>query len=723
MQHHHRNMRSLRMPSTLNTDQQQAVNIVEGPTLVLAGAGSGKTRIVTFRIAKLIEAGVDPSNILGVTFTNKAAEEMRERVQKLTQSHVLICTFHSLGARILRESISHLGYQRDFTIYDEDDAYKVIKSCLAELSIEDKKGEVKAYKNRISAAKNAMILPDQLSPNNNIDRDFSQVYTLYQQKLQQYNAVDFDDLLLLTVRLWKEHPDVLAHYQQRWTYVLIDEYQDVNEAQYKMARLLVGERLNLFVVGDPDQSIYSWRGADVNNILNFERDYPGAKVIRLEQNYRSRSNILKAANSLIEHNYNRYEKNLWSDLGPGEKLKLYMGKDERAEAEFVASVATYHGNQHHIPLNEMAVFYRTHAQSRALEDTLAARRIPYVLIGGLSFYQRREIKDILAFLRMIPSGSDFVSFMRTLNIPKRGIGESTMEKIQAAANLERFTLFAYCDALISDIPLQNPIKLTAKQRSGIKEYVQIINELRHLSKEGSLHELVIAAIEKTGYMKYIKEDEETYQERKENLGALIAKAAEWETTTSEPSLDAFLEELSLKSALDESNPTDERLRLMSIHHGKGLEFTVAFLVGLEEQLFPYILSKDDQNKLEEERRLCYVGITRAKEYLYLSYCSSRFLWGTKRQQWPSRFLKEISPEFLERFNTARLSISRTEESEKPPIPQGEFSEGETVFHPQFGIGQIRQLYDTDQGLAYKVMFTKDHHERILLAQFAPLSRL
>lgn len=723
----------------LNEEQQQAVNVIDGPTLVLAGAGSGKTRIVTYRMINLIESGIPASCILGVTFTNKAAEEMRERVRKMTQHHVLVSTFHSLGAKILRESIQHLGYQTDFTIYDEDDAEKLIRACLAELGIEEKKGDLRTYKGLISKAKNAVKLPHQLQPKTNNENDFVKLYSLYQQKLQQYNAVDFDDLLLLPVRLWKEHPEVLALYQERWTYISIDEYQDVNAAQYTFVRLLVEKRHNIFVVGDPDQSIYSWRGANVNNILNFERDYPGARVIRLEQNYRSKSNILQAANSLIGYNYNRYEKKLWSSLGAGEKPKLYMGRDERAEAEFVASLSAYHRAEN-ISLNEMAVFYRTHAQSRVFEDILLSRRIPYVLVGGISFYQRREIKDVLAFLRMIPSGSDFVSFIRTINIPKRGLGETTIDKIHQAASKEGMTLFAFCEAVVAGTTLQNPVKLSTKQKDGLKDYVQILRDLRNQSKgESSLRDMVIAAIERTGYLNYIREEEETFEERRDNLNELIAKAAEWEMMNSNPTLDGFLEELTLKSTLDETNESDEKLRLMSIHHGKGLEFTVTFLVGLEEDLFPYIHSKDDEEKIEEERRLCYVGITRAKEYLYLSYCQIRFLWGVSRTQRPSRFLKEISPEFLERFNPAKYSFQQPRErneyrSEKPTIQStkvvpimknvhAEFSEGDAVFHPQFGIGKILKISESSVGTSYRISFLKDSSERTIVAQYATLTRL
>lgn len=725
----------------LNEAQTEAAKTIEGPVLVLAGAGSGKTRVVTCRIVHLLELGIPSSAILGVTFTNKAAEEMRERVCKLTQHRVLICTFHSLGARILRESIHALGYHRDFTIYDEEDVDKLLKACLIELNFnKEKKIDIKPFKILISHAKNALKNPDQISTaelTTDIEQAFPKVYALYQQKLKQYQAVDFDDLLFLTVKLWQAYPDILARYQERWPFVLIDEYQDTNQAQYELTQLLVAKRRNLFVVGDPDQSIYSWRGANIQNILNFEKDYPGAKVVRLEQNYRSHMNILEAANALISFNENRYEKKLWSDLGPGEKIKLYAGEDERGESHFVASQVEYHREHHQISFKEMVVFYRTNAQSRAFEDTLIYRGIPYLIVGGMSFYQRREIKDILAFLRLIYSSADFLSFMRTINLPKRGFGEATIEKMRAAADLEGLTILAYCEALLLDRPLQMPVKLTAKQKPALADYIRIIHELKQVSQEGSIKQIVLAAIERTRYMEYLKEDPETMADRKENLDELIAKAVEWEFAAPDPSLQAFLEELSLKSTLDEADPSVDRLNLMTIHHGKGLEFEVTFLAGLEEDLFPHVNAKNSREGIEEERRLCYVGMTRAKQYLYLSYCHTRYLWGNLRMQRPSRFLKEIPSEYMERMKQARSSYTareygtpREEQKEpqvfrKAPLPEVNepFQAGETIFHQNFGIGQIKEAYEGSLGLTYKIFFSKDNSLKTLVAKYAFLTRL
>lgn len=710
----------------LNNEQLEAVNFIEGALLVLAGAGSGKTRVVTNRIIRLLELGVPSSQILAVTFTNKAAGEMRERVQKMTSHDVLICTFHSLGARMLRESIHALGYGRDFTIYDEDDVLKLISTCLADLDIHDKKLDAKTFRGYISKAKNALQKPSEVEE----EIPFLQkVYQCYEERLRQCNALDFDDLLFLTVRLLKECPDVLERYQQRWSFLLIDEYQDTNPSQYTIVKQLVTKSGNIFVVGDPDQSIYSWRGADITNILNFEEDFPGAKVVRLEQNYRSRSNILEAANALISNNQSRYEKKLWSDRGPGDSIKHYTADTDKDEANFVAERIRYHHDHHHIPLNEMVVFYRTNSQSRAFEDIFLARRIPYTIVGGLSFYQRKEIKDILAFLRMVHSGSDLISFTRTINLPKRGIGEATIEKIRMGSIQEGMSIFAFCEALVHGKPLQFPIKLPTKQFEGLKDYINVIHELKEVSKVVSLAELVKQSIEHSRYLSLLELDKATVEDRKENLDSLIAKAVDWELNASAPTLSAFLEELSLKSSLDEAETDKEHVSLMTIHNGKGLEFTVAFLVGMEEDLFPHANSRGNYDQIEEERRLCYVGMTRAKEFLYITDTRQRFIWGIVRSQRPSRFIREIPSEYLEKI---RRNIRPT--PLPPPdefltemdqtIPEMEsFAIGDNVFHKDFGVGMIRGESLSSMGPTFKVFFTKDNRERTLVARLANLKKL
>jgi DNA helicase-2/ATP-dependent DNA helicase PcrA len=635
----------------LNPEQWEAVKHVEGPCLVIAGAGSGKTRVVTFRIVHLLENGVDPGSILGLTFTNKAAEEMKERVKHLTNQHVLICTFHSLGARILRESIEALGYTRSFAIYDEDDSEKVLKGCIDTLQLAEKKGDINLFRGMISRAKNDMMLPDDIDPTYFLEtsgRQLIELYKLYQERMKAANALDFDDLLFLTVRLFREHPEVLRKYQERFKFLLIDEYQDTNASQYEIVHLLAKEHRNLFAVGDPDQSIYSWRGASIRNILNFEHDYPGARIVRLEQNYRSRANILNAANVLIKYNESRYEKNLWSDLGPGEKIKVYGADDDRAEAAFVVEKIRKHHYQEQIPLSQMVIFYRTNFQSRTFEDELLFKRIPYIIVGGISFYARREIKDILSFLRIVQNGTDFIAFARTINLPKRGIGGTTIEKLHAASLQERLPIYEYCRALCVGEPLKHPVKLSAKQKENLTEYIQILEKLRKLASEGSLKDLVFAAVYDTHYLQVLKEEPDTQADRKQNLDELISKAAEWEELAENNTLADFLAELSLKSSLDETDHSHEKVRLMTLHNGKGLEFNVTFLVGMEEDLLPHINSKEEGNALEEERRLCYVGITRAKQFLYLTFARSRFMWGVRRGMFPSRFLKEIPIEYKER---------------------------------------------------------------------------
>lgn len=637
----------------LNEEQCIAVDTLEGPLLVLAGAGSGKTRVVTCRIVNLIEKGVDPEKILGLTFTNKAAQEMQERVRQLTENHVLICTFHSLGVRILRESAHHLGLRRDFTIYDDEDVNKLLKACLEEALLEPSKEAMKGLKYLNSHAK-SKLNPEQALMNFHQEHIPSTLYfelfRKYQSKLRECNAVDYDDLLTYPVQLFHEHPLVLQQYQERWSHLLIDEYQDTNPMQYFLIELLVKQHRNVCAVGDPDQSIYSWRGANVQNILNFERDYPGARVIFLNQNYRSRTNILNAANALITRNQGRYEKNLWSALGAGEKIKIYRADTGLSEAYFVGEQILRHYHYNQIPLKQNVVFYRTNAQSRSFEDYFLKRRIPYVVVGGLSFYQRKEIKDILAWLRVVYSDADYISFLRTINLPKRGLGENSIDKLYQGALSEGLSIIEFCCNLIEG-KNTTPLKLTPKQRQGLEQYVTIIHALRKIKETDSLAELIDQAITLTKYREYLDEDLASKRERLENLGALVTKAREWGSEESaQNSLGPFLEELSLRSSVDEMDGSEDRVQLMTVHHGKGLEFTATFLVGMEEGLFPHINSAEQEDRIEEERRLCYVGMTRAKEFLYLTYAKERMLWGAVRKQKPSSFLAEIPREFMQFIN-------------------------------------------------------------------------
>ncbi|MBI3900917.1 MAG: UvrD-helicase domain-containing protein, partial [Chlamydiia bacterium] len=479
---------------------------------------------------------------------------------------------------------------------------------------------------------------DLLFSNQIEDKQTQSIFSLYQKKLQECNALDFDDLLYLTVRLLKEDAKARAEYQNRWLFLLIDEYQDTNLAQYSLAKILVAKHNNLFAVGDPDQSIYSWRGARYQNILKFESDFPGGKVIALNQNYRSTNNILQASNALIQQNSKRYDKELWSDLGMGNKIILYAGLKERDEAQFVADEIIRHKTKGNFGLNDMVIFYRTNAQSRPFEDRLLSYKIPYEIIGGISFYDRKEVKDLLSYLRMILSDSDLISFLRTINLPKRGLGETIVDKLVLLAEQEGMPVFTFCQTLLH---AKHPdCKLMAKQQKGLTNYVQLITELRNDAPTYTISQILQKTINATNYLAYLEEEPETLQDRKENIDELIGTAVEWEEQQENPSLAQFLEELSLRAQVGKGENIPS-VKLMTLHNSKGLEFPVVFLVGMEEDLLPHINSKEDPEKVEEERRLCYVGMTRAKQQLYLCRAGERSMWGTFRRMFPSRFLREI----------------------------------------------------------------------------------
>lgn len=694
----------------LNSQQRIAATHIEGPLLVLAGAGSGKTRVVTYRIAHLLKVGVPPSEILAMTFTNKAADEMRQRIFQLTQEIILACTFHSLCARILRESIMHLGYRKDFTIYDEEDSEKVIKECVKTLGLKEEKALLKTLKAQISQAKNALTSPENIPADEKL---LHQVYGMYQQKLKEYNALDFDDLLYLTVCLFKSNKQILDMYQKRWSFILIDEYQDTNMAQYTLIGLLAAHHNNVFAVGDPDQSIYSWRGANVHNILNFEKDFLNAKVIALEENYRSHSLILEAANSLIEHNQGRYPKNLWSKRTEGEKITLYLADNEYEEVRFVISqIHKLHTNQN-ICLNECAIFFRTHSQSRLFEDSLLKENIPYEIIGGLSFYQRREIKDVLAWLRMILTSTDFIAFSRTINLPKRGLGNTTLQKLRET--IEKYKVdIVTCIQDILDKKIE--CKLSTKQLQGLREYTDLILTLqKNAVQNANLPLLIEQIMEKSRYLDYLREDPDSYQDRRGNTEELITKATEWQEENPTSPLVQFLEELTLKSNPEKTEQSLDRLRLMTLHNGKGLEFFCVFIVGLEEELLPHINAIARPEALEEERRLCYVGMTRAKDLLFLTAARQRHLWGIAKIMRPSRFLSEIPSAFI-KMPSKKPQANHTYQKEE----ERTFQEGDRVFHKDFGLGIVHKKYNTSLGLTYDVFFPQSKALRSLVAKYAKL---
>jgi DNA helicase-2/ATP-dependent DNA helicase PcrA len=698
----------------LNPEQLEAVEHVEGPLLVLAGAGSGKTRVVILRILRLIEKGILPKDILAVTFTNKAAYEMQKRIQEISSYPVTACTFHSLGARFLREFISVYGYGRDFTIYDGEDSLQMIKRSMQELHIQEEKSLSKTIKVLISNAKNDLVEPQDVkiplfaSPE---EKAFKDVYPVYQKKLKECNAVDFDDLLFLPVKILQGSQEIRSIYQKRYSFILIDEYQDTNMAQYTLAKILSASHHNIFVVGDPDQSIYSFRGAKFQNILNFDKDFPNAKIVKLERNYRSTDILLKASNALIAHNEERYPKNLWSNWKEEEKIKVFSAYDEEAEADFIIEKIVQHKREHKIPLKDIVVFYRTNSQSRVFEDLLLAQKIPYIIYGGLSFYQRREIKDLMSYLRMLVYNFDALSFQRTILTPKKGIGQTTLEKILIDAQKKQTPLLQYCYELTQNSHSEE-VSLTSKQKLSLKDYVDKFLVIKNtlLSKK-SLFDIVSFILEEFHYWDYLKEDKETFEDRKENILELLTKCTGWQEKNPNGTLENFLEEISLITST-EDNKEDSSIKLMTLHNGKGLEFMVVFIVGLEEDLLPHMNAKNSDQEIEEERRLCYVGMTRAKKYLYLSHATLRHLWGGVRMMTPSRFLREIPKEFIQYvFNKREASFS--EEMQ-------EFEIHNRVYHQVFGAGTIMKKSSTDLGILYDVRFDEDSMIKTLVAKYAKL---
>lgn len=694
----------------LTDEQREAVVHLEGPLLVLAGAGSGKTRVVTARIAHLIRTGVKAKEIVGLTFTNKAADEMKERIRKMLHQDVLISTFHSLGAKILRESATAFSMEPSFSIYDDEDQEKVIRECIKESGTFAAAGDIKTVKSFISRCKNALSVPEDEDP------QLIDFFRRYQEKLKTYGAVDFDDLIYLPALLLKQHPGVLEAYRQRWHYFMIDEYQDTNHAQFELVKLLAGSNENVFAVGDPDQSIYSWRGSTMRNIMQFERDFKNARVVRLEENFRSTQTILEAANSVIENNEERYKKRLWSRLGEGEKIAHFVGGDEREEASFVADTVRSLALQG-ISYDEVGVLYRTNSQSRALEDELLLHSIPYTIIGGISFYQRKEIKDVLSFLKMADSDRDFLAFLRTVNLPKKGIGEASLAKIREGYERQTSGIIPFLNEVVSG---DGPLSLPKKQRDGLVRYIADIEALR-AKKEGPMADLLSFAIHDTGYLAFLKDDE-GFEERNENLNELFAKGLEWDMR-GDGTLSRFLEDLALKPSLVQEIQGG-RVRLMTLHNSKGLEFPAVFIVGVEEDLLPHVNSRGSHERLEEERRLFYVGMTRAKEKLFLCRCLFRSIWGQERTQRASRFIREIDPDKL--VKAGKREAPRREEPPREDFGEtleGAYRTGDKVIHKDFGVGEIRAVELGSLGVVYKVYFTQDRSLKSLVAKFAPLKKL
>ena len=656
--------------NVLNPMQRRAAETLEGPLLILAGAGSGKTRTLTYRIANLIDHGVKPWHILALTFTNKAAREMRGRVVRLVgeeAEEMWIGTFHSMCVRILRRDIEKLGYQRSFTIYDEDDQLRVVKEAVKILGMDENRIPPKEIRARISAAKNKMLSPDEWFQESLKDyqaQQFYDLYSYYEEKLKLSNALDFDDLLLRTLHLFLDHPPVLDYYRQRFQYVLVDEYQDTNPAQYSFVELLTKESRNLCVVGDDDQSIYGWRGADIHNILDFETDYPDTKVIKLEQNYRSTANILDAANQVIAHNAGRKEKTLWTQEEPGEKIHLYSAGDEREEAAWICE-RVRKLQRGGVPYSQIAVLYRMHAQSRVLEEMFTRAGIPYKIFGGTRFYDRKEIRDALAYLRVIVNPADDVSLLRIINTPKRSIGDSTVAILQEYARQEELPLFSALN--------EPPDTLSSRPLKCISEFALLLMRLTALKDTMSLCQFVETMLDETGLKAQFEIDgSEEALTRLENLMEFVGAAKEFEAQSQDKSLEAFLENVALVTDLDQQEEAPQYVTLMTLHSAKGLEYDVVFISGMEEGIFPSMRAAADEGRMEEERRLCYVGITRAKKRLYLSFARRRTIFNQITHNPPSSFLKEIPSRLLidEWAEANRRSFTQDKQS-APAAPRRE----------------------------------------------------
>lgn len=637
----------------LNKAQYEAVTTINGPLLVLAGAGSGKTRVLTYRIAHMIKnEGVYPSQILAITFTNKAAAEMKERVNALiggnTVDNMWVSTFHSSCVRILRREIDKIGYNKNFTIYDSYDSKTLIKQCMAELQIDEKDITDREIINKIGEAKDSLISPDQFKIKNERNYRMNKIadaYLLYQKKLKSNNALDFDDLIYKTVELFKKAPEVLEFYQRKFKYIMVDEYQDTNTSQYTLARLLSEGYGNLCVVGDEDQCIYGWRGADIRNIMNFHKDYLGAKVIKLEENYRSKANILDAANSVIKNNPHEHEKTLKTINDAGEKIKVYRAYSDLDECQFVASEIKRIMAEENKSYKDFAILYRTNAQSRTFEDAFIKRDIPYRIIGGLKFYDRKEIKDIMAYLKLINNPVDDVSLQRIINVPKRSIGDATVQKLVEFASYMEEPIYS----ILLDV--ENVPGLTARAIASLNKFTSLINSFIRRKDEIKVSDLIKEILNETGYLNELKNSKATEDlTRIENLQELVSAATDFETNNEEKSLSGFLEKTTLVADVDNYSEDADTVILMTVHSAKGLEFPVVFMVGMENGLFPGSASFNDNNEMEESRRLCYVGITRAKEKLYMTSAEIRIVFGKTVSYAQSDFLNEIDSNLKEYIN-------------------------------------------------------------------------
>lgn len=734
----------------LNKEQLDAVQTINGPMLILAGAGSGKTKVLTCRIAHLLQQGVRPYRILAITFTNKAAAEMRERVDRMAGAaarDVWLFTFHAFCARLLRYELENLsGYANNFAIYDTSDSKNLIKQVLKEMNLDEKRFPLPAIISHISNAKNALLLPDAYAreASGYYEQQVAKIYDAYQKKLQANNAVDFDDLLLLALRLLQENLAVREKYQRKFDYLMVDEYQDTNHAQYLLTKLLAAGHRNICVVGDADQSIYGWRGADIQNILDFEKDYPDAKLVKLEQNYRSTQVILDAANAVIDNNSGRKPKNLWTANGNGSEIIYYQANDERDEARYVIE------NMQKLQLNEgaklgdMAVLYRTNAQSRVFEEMLIKSGIAYTMVGGTKFYERKEIKDALAYLRLLYNPHDSLSLLRIINVPRRGIGDATLARLQEYANASGQSLFEVVTNA-ADVP-----GLASRFANKLDELSELLFELMGEAADVPVKQLLDDVLLKTGYLEELQNSKDPQDEsRVENLKEMLSVTEEFavkcERNGEEPTLENFLADVALVADIDDAELGEEAVTLMTLHSAKGLEFPDVFLVGMEEGIFPHSRTLMDENEIEEERRLCYVGITRAEKHLFLSNARTRTIYGRTQYYTPSRFLQEVPRNLVHVIKrpvvqrpamtsqvhkpTAKENANWFEQHKASFFPRESsaaagcsFHVGDKVMHKKWGAGTIVTAKAADDGQEVTVAFAGGGI-RSLLTKYAKLEKL
>ncbi|MCD5003200.1 DNA helicase PcrA [Enterococcus saccharolyticus] len=735
----------------MNPRQKEAVMCTEGPLLLMAGAGSGKTRVLTHRIAYLIEEkDVNPWNILAITFTNKAAKEMKERVKTLLGAQgedVWVSTFHSMCVRILRRDVDHIGYSRNFTIIDGSEQLTLMKRVLKELNIDPKKYDPRTILGAISNAKNTLLTPEAYQ--NNQGDFFEQIvgrcYEMYQKELRQNQCMDFDDLIMNTIRLFQENEEALAYYQHKFHYIHVDEYQDTNHAQYTLVNLLAARFRNLCVVGDADQSIYGWRGADMQNILDFEKDYADAQVILLEQNYRSTKTILQAANQVIQNNRNRRDKKLWTENIDGPQITYYRGESERDEGQYIVREIQQQIAQNGKNYGDFAVLYRTNAQSRAVEDSLVKANIPYTMVGGHKFYDRKEIKDILAYLNAIANPDDSISLERIINVPKRGVGPGSVDKLRQFANLHGWPLLEAAQ----NVELTN---ITGKASRELGNFGQMMDDFHKMIPYLTVTELTEQVLEKSGYLEELKiQNTLESQARLENLEEFLTVTQEFDKqyiSLENPEEDAgdkltvFLNDLALFSELDNVEEETTQVTLMTLHAAKGLEFPIVFLIGMEENVFPLSRSLMEERELEEERRLAYVGITRAEEKLYLTNAFSRTLYGRTQYNRPSRFMEEIDEELLESTSSRPAQPVQPQRTFNPKVfkpvyqqPQkavsskketggdaSEWKAGDKVAHKKWGTGTVVRVSGQAKDLELDVAFAQQGVKR-LLAAFAPIEKI